>query len=218
MIDWIEIIGWIAAFLTIATYSMRTMLPLRITAIFSNIFFASYGGLTETYQILFLHIILLPFNVYRATEILRNMRKIKLERQIGPDFSWIRSMARPSIFLSGQYVFRKGDTPDYFYYIDEGEVILDEIDVTLNQGEVFGEIAFFTDAKERTVSARCSTDCKIIAIHEERFISLFYQNPAFGFSMAQLITKRLMAGVEKMPGAYLAVHKKKDDVAERTYD
>lgn len=37
--DWIEVIGWIASGLTVATYAMNTMLPLRILAVGSSVFF-----------------------------------------------------------------------------------------------------------------------------------------------------------------------------------
>jgi CRP/FNR family cyclic AMP-dependent transcriptional regulator len=102
-------------------------------------------------------------------------------------------------------VFCKGDRPDNLYYLDRGEVLLEEIDVTLRDGDIFGEIAFFTEAKERTVSARCIGECRIVAIDEARFMSLFYQNPAFGFAVVQLISKRLMEGIETRPDAYVAI-------------
>lgn len=90
-------------------------------------------------------------------------------------------------------------------YPQSGEVLLEEIDVTLKSGDIFGEIAFFTEAKARTVSTRCVSHCKIVAIDEAKFMSLHDQIPTFGFAVAQLIVKRVMDGFEKSPETYLAL-------------
>lgn len=202
---WIDLVGWIAAALTLAAYSMRTMLPLRITAIAANVFFASYGWLTDIMPTLVLHLLLFPFNLYRLFEILRNTRRLRAARHAPADFSWLGKLTKPVDYASGTVVFSRGASPDSLYYLDRGEVLLEEIDVTLKAGDIFGEIAFFTEAKARTVSARCVSDCKIVAIDEAKFMSLYYQNPTFGFAVAQLIAKRLMDGFEKSPETYLAL-------------
>lgn len=201
----VDLIGWIAAAFTLAAYSMRTMLPLRIAAICANISFATYGWLEGALSILTLHLVLLPFNLYRLEELLRGLRRLRRERH-SSEFSWLRTVAKPKSFAAGQKVFRKGDRPDYLYFIDEGEVLLDEIDVVLGEGEVLGEIAFFTDARERTVSATCRTPCRIFVIDEAQFLLLYHQNPSFGFAIAKLISKRLLDGIERRPEVYRAIH------------
>src|SRR5688572_26634558 len=57
-----DIVGYIAAMLTIATYSMRTMIPLRVVGICSNCLFIAYGYFAPAYPQLLLHAILLPLN------------------------------------------------------------------------------------------------------------------------------------------------------------
>ena len=205
MIDIVELVGWVAAAFTLAAYSMKTMLPLRVASVFANLCFMSYGFLTEATPVLILHLLLLPFNLYRLAEIFRTKRKLRAARGGTADFAWLRDLTRPTRYGAGDIVFRKGDAPDRLFYLDAGEVLLEEIGVTLKPGDIFGEIAFFTEAKERTLSARCATDCEIVAIDEAKFMSLFYQNPSFGFAVVQLISKRLMDGIETRPDAYVAI-------------
>jgi len=151
----IELTGWIAAAFTLAAFGMRTMLPLRLAGIGANLAFIVYGALTPLYPVLVLHIVLLPFNGYRLWEILRARKRLKgitaeadVLEALGPYLSLTR-------FADGARVFAKGDRPDHLYILKSGTVLLEEIDVTLAPGDIFGEIAFFTDARERTVSARC---------------------------------------------------------------
>ena len=205
MIDIVELVGWVAAAFTLAAYSMKTMLPLRVVSVFANLSFMSYGFMTDAIPVLILHLLLLPFNLYRLAEIFRSKRKVRAARSGTTDFTWLRDLTRPTRYGAGEVVFRKGDAPDRLFYLDRGEVLLEEIGLTLKAGDIFGEIAFFTEAKERTLSARCVTDCQIVAIDEATFMSLFYQNPSFGFAVVQLIAKRLMDGIETRPEAYVAI-------------
>jgi CRP/FNR family cyclic AMP-dependent transcriptional regulator len=45
---WIEALGYIAAVCTLATYSMKTMIPLRISGIAANVFFIAFGFLAPS--------------------------------------------------------------------------------------------------------------------------------------------------------------------------
>lgn len=61
-----EIFGYIASGLVLATFSMRTMIPLRLLGIASNVAFILYGFLAGLPPVLILHLILLPLNIYRS--------------------------------------------------------------------------------------------------------------------------------------------------------
>jgi CRP-like cAMP-binding protein len=97
----------------------------------------------------------------------------------------------------GDLVVRRGDSPDHLYDIESGEVVLDEIGTRLGAGETFGEIAFFTDAKAHTATARCSTDCRIHAIDEKTYLRLYFQDPSFGKAIMKTITRRLIDGMAR---------------------
>jgi hypothetical protein len=65
-------IGYIASALVLATFSMKSLRSLRVTAIASNVAFISYAFVADMRPILILHCILLPVNVVRLLQILRD--------------------------------------------------------------------------------------------------------------------------------------------------
>ena len=58
----------------LATFCMQTMMPLRLTAILSNILFASFGLWAHIYPVMILHLILFPVNALRLLQIRRLVR------------------------------------------------------------------------------------------------------------------------------------------------
>jgi hypothetical protein len=76
----IDAIGYLAAGLVLATFSMRSMASLRWVAIASNLAFICYGYVGELMPVLFLHALLLPMNVVRLGEIEAARRKDPAER------------------------------------------------------------------------------------------------------------------------------------------
>jgi fatty acid desaturase len=65
----IDTIGFAAAGLVLATFCMRSMRALRWVAIASNLAFIAYGYLGNLAPVLLLHVLLLPVNVYRLTQL-----------------------------------------------------------------------------------------------------------------------------------------------------
>lgn len=200
---WIELLGWAGAGLTLLAYSMRTMLPLRIVAIGANVLFIAYGSLAGIYPNLVLHLLLLPFNLYRLAEILLMTAKVRRARTGEFDTRWISQLLPAKPYPGGATIFRKGDAPDNLYYLVSGRIRLVEADLTLEAGELLGEIAFFSDAKERTLTAICDGPCEIVSIDERAFMQLYYQNPAFGMFVVRLVSRRLLDGMARNPVAYL---------------
>ena len=70
----IVIAGWVSAILVFSSFFMKTMIPLRMVAICSNVAFITYallglryGVFGRIYPILVLHAALLPLNVIRLS-------------------------------------------------------------------------------------------------------------------------------------------------------
>ncbi|MEM9343778.1 MAG: cyclic nucleotide-binding domain-containing protein [Pseudomonadota bacterium] len=198
----IDALGWLAAGLTVAALAVKAMMPLRVTMVAASLTFIAYGLATGSALLTALHAAILPFNLFRLYQ-LRQWQSAAADARTG-DFSldWIRTIMRPVKFADRELVFRKGDPPHYLYYIKSGQVLLEEIGVTLGPDEVLGEIAFFTDAKERTLTARCVGKCEIMVIREGDFMRLQHQNPAFGLYIMRLLASRLLEGMDMHPDAY----------------
>ena len=68
--DWIEAIGYLAALITVATFYMKLMIPLRVLGLASNVSWIAYGALAGVYPPRLLHVVLLPLNAVRLRQMI----------------------------------------------------------------------------------------------------------------------------------------------------
>jgi hypothetical protein len=64
-----DLVGYAAALAVLATFLMRSMVPLRLVAILSNLLFLAYGYLAHIHPVLLLHAALLPINIARLAAL-----------------------------------------------------------------------------------------------------------------------------------------------------
>lgn len=191
--NWVELLGWAGVALTLATYSQKTMIPLRVSAICANLAFISWSLSAEIMQTLALHATLLPFNVYRLSEIFWMRRRADRALAGGAStLDWLRPIMRPRVYEPGEYIFRHGDPVDHLYYLTSGEIEFVEHDAVLTEGGIFGEVAFFTRAGARTSSALCKTRCEVMAVDGHDFVTICSQNPDFSVHICKIIANRLI--------------------------
>lgn len=195
-----EVLGYLASLLVFATFGMKTMIPLRLVAICSNIAFIAYGFTEQLYPVLVLHIALLPLNVFRLLQIRRLIREVEHAATHDLDFKVFLPHMTRSFLDEGEILFTKGDHADAVYYIANGRICLKEIDATLENGDVVGEIAVFSPQRKRMATAVCETQCEIYFLTDAKMQELYYQNPAFGFTLLRLITGRLLEDMERLSG------------------
>ena len=191
---WIVIAAWVAAALVFSSFFMRTMIPLRLVAIVSNVAFIGYallglvyGVFGRVYPILVLHSSLLPLNVLR----LRQQRRLSAAVQGMTDEDVLRSLVpymnaeqRPS----GSVLFKQGEPADRLYLIQQGSIVFREVDKRIGAGEVFGEVGLFAPQGVRTLTAVCDEPCHLSTISREKALELYYQNPKFGFFLIRLVS------------------------------
>ena len=79
-----DLFGYVASMLVFGTFYMKRMLPLRLTAIASNIAFIAYAWVSGLTPILILHATLLPLNLLRLAEQRRQMAKARALEQPNP--------------------------------------------------------------------------------------------------------------------------------------
>ncbi|MBD2750999.1 hypothetical protein IC232_30670 [Microvirga sp. BT688] len=78
MLNWIDLLGYAASGLTLATFAQRSMLPMRILALGANGCFIAYGAMGVYLPVLLLHLVLLPVNLVR-------LRTLVAELNVGTD-------------------------------------------------------------------------------------------------------------------------------------
>ncbi len=117
-----EIFGYIASVLVFATFYMRTMLPLRIVAVASNLAFITYAAIDGLAPILILHSALLPLNLLRLMQI-RELGA-QVERASSHEFSAaaILPFMKKRVVRANEVLFSAGDLAEELFYVLEGEV------------------------------------------------------------------------------------------------
>ena len=186
------------AFVLVSTF-VKTMIPLRWLAIGSNIGFVAYGAIHPSYPMLLLHSALLPINLYRLAEMIRLTRRVEAVRADG-ELSpiWLKPYMRAAKLRAGTVLFKQGDLGDRLYLLADGRIELVEIGDSIGPGQIFGEIAFFSPDRRRRLTARCAEASTVLSIDESTVKQLYYQNPAFGFKMIELVAARFAADVGRL--------------------
>lgn len=65
----VDLLGYLASLLVLASFCMRGMATLRVLAIASNLMFIAYAAVAGIQPVLLLHALLLPMNAWRLVEI-----------------------------------------------------------------------------------------------------------------------------------------------------
>lgn len=192
------IIGFIAAGLSIATLSMRTMVPLRIMGIASNVAFVTYGLLFGSVPTVVLHAILFPLNIYRLHEMLTLIRQVKAASSGDLNMDWLKPFMQRRTITVGEILFRKGDEADHMFFVVSGRLRLHEIDVEIAPGAVVGELGMLAPARRRTQTLECIESGTVLTIGYDKIEELYYQNPTFGFYFLRLSSARLFENIGRL--------------------
>ncbi|MEO1194053.1 MAG: cyclic nucleotide-binding domain-containing protein [Pseudomonadota bacterium] len=194
------IAGYIASVLVFATFSMKTLVPLRLVAIASNLFFIFYGALEGLVPILVLHLALLPLNCLRLWEL--KASEAELQTSLTADFSpeAIIPLMEERRFPAGSVLFKAGDPSEEVYVLGEGVVELPELSVWLGPGDLFGEIGLFAKDGRRTASAHVVKDSIIYALPRAALTKAMAEQPKLGILLLRLITDRLLENAGKSNG------------------
>jgi CRP-like cAMP-binding protein len=204
-----------AAFVLVSSF-VKTMIPLRWLAIGSNVGFVAYGALHPSYPMLLLHLALLPINFFRLAEMKRLTRRVEAVRVEGEMSGvWLRPYMRSKRMRAGTVLFKKGDRGDRLYLLAEGRIEFVEIGTSIAPGQIFGEIAFFSPDRRRLLTARCAENSTVLSIDEGTVKELYYQNPAFGFKMIELVAARFSADVARLNAALIATRAERDQLAAK---
>jgi len=194
----VKAFGWFSASLSLVTFSMKTMIPLRTAAICSNMASITYGLLLGLYPGVVLNSILLPFNIYRLIEMRRLIKQVSQAAQGDLSVDWLKPFMKKHTVKSGEVLFSRGDKADQLYFLVEGDIRLREIDKSLEPGHLFGEIAFFSPEGVRTNTAECASDATVLRIGESALKQLYFQNPKFGFYLVRLVSSRLSSDIRRL--------------------
>lgn len=202
--SWIDALGYFGALLTIGTYSMKTMIPLRIVGLCANCIFIIYGYFAPAYPQVLLHAVLLPLNAVRLYQMLQLVEKVKVASRGNANMDWLKPFMTTRAYKAGEKVFLKGDLSSAMYYTVTGQYRLVEREQVVGPGEVMGELGLIAPDNKRTLTLECIEDGELLTISYDAVRQLYFQNPKFGFDFLRLIGQRLFQNIAQLEEATAA--------------
>ena len=199
-IDIANMIGLVGGIFYVASVTLRTMIPLRIAAIISNVLFIFYGLLSKTLPTVFMYGVLLPINCFRLYQIQQLVKRVKVASQGDLDMEWLKPFMTKRNFNAGDVLFNKGDAADAMYYTVTGKFLVKEINVELPPGRVMGELGFLAPDNKRTATVECVEDGQVLFILYDKVRELYFQDPDFGFYFLKLTSERLLQNIARLEG------------------
>ena len=139
----------------VTTLLMRTMVPLRVAGIISDVFFIGYGVLSATVTTLMLYLLLLPINIFRLMQMLKLVKKARATAQGDLSMDWLKPFMTRRKYAKGDVLFRKGDRANEMFFTVTGKFLVTELSIELPPGRLVGELAFLSPDNRRTQSLEC---------------------------------------------------------------
>jgi hypothetical protein len=180
-----------ASVFVVATTTMRTMIPLRVFGILTNIVLIISSIPSHNYPTGLLHCGLLLMNSYRLHQMLQLVRDVK--RSVNSDLSmdWLKPFMTERKCAAGEILFYKDEKAEDMFYIVSGRFRLVESGIELPVGAIVGELGMLSPSNLRTQSLECIAAGTILSVSYRKVEELYVQNPEFGFYFLRLASARL---------------------------
>jgi CRP-like cAMP-binding protein len=195
-----DILALLGAIFFVVTMIVRTIIPLRIFSIFSNVFFVAYGALSGSAATFFLYLLSLPINVLRLRQMQSLVNKARISAQSDLSVDWLGPFMRPRKYRKGDVLFHKGDLAEEMFLTVTGKLLVKEIGVELPPGSIMGELGFLDPKNRGTQTVECIDDSDVLTIDYEKLLELYFQNPQFGCYFLRLTTSRLIQDIARLEG------------------
>lgn len=204
-LNWVELIGYGSTALTIATYSMKTIVPLRVVSIATSFFSIAYASILGIWPMLLTSLVVLPLNSIRLYQILKLMRQIKHAPDGAYLVEWLHPFSVRRRHKAGQVVFRRGDSASSMLLIEGGKYQLIETGEIFTPGDLVGEIGFVSPDHRRTLSLICVEPGTVGEVSYSDVRQLYFQNPQFGYFFLQLVGSHLVDKLQDARGELIEI-------------
>jgi signal-transduction protein with cAMP-binding, CBS, and nucleotidyltransferase domain len=187
-----------ASIFLVATSTMRTMIPLRLFSILTNLVLIATAIPTHNYVLILVQTLMLVLNSYRLHQMLQLVRDVK--RSVSSNFSmdWLKPFMTERKCNAGEMLFYKDEKADSMFYIVSGRYRLVESGIEVPVGAITGEFGMLSPSNVRTQSLECIEPGVILSVTYDQVEQLYVQNPAFGFYFLKLMTARLFQNIERL--------------------
>ena len=187
-----------ASVFLVATTTMRTMIPLRLFSILTNLVLIATAIPVHNYPTIVLQVVVLGLNSYRLHQMLQLVRDVKRSVSSNLSIDWLKPFMTERKYRVGEVLFYKDEKADSMFYIVSGHYRLVESGIELAVGAIVGEFGMLSPSNVRTQTLECIADGLILSVTYDRVEQLYVQNPAFGFYFLKLVTARLFENIDRL--------------------
>jgi hypothetical protein len=188
----------LASVFVVATYTTKTMVPLRIFGILTNLVLIFTSLHSHQWGTMALHGLLLPLNAVRLYQMLILINGVKRSLHDDLTMDWLKPFMTRSRVKKGEVIFAKDAIADAMYYTVSGRYRLTELGIDIEAGQLIGELGMLAPSNRRTASFECIEDGVLLSVTYQQVEELYYQNPSFGFYFLRLSTARLIENIAKL--------------------
>lgn len=188
----------LASIFVVATCTMRTMIPLRVLGILTNIIVICIAIATHRQALLILHFILLLLNAYRLRQMVTLLRDVKKSLNSDLSMEWLKPFMTERLCTTGEVLFYQHEKAEELFYIVSGRYRLVESGIDMPVGTIVGELGMLSPSTERTQTLECTEAGVVLSLSYVQVEQLYVQNPTFGFYFLRLASARLFQNIAKL--------------------
>ena len=187
-----------ASVFVVATTTMRTMIPLRVFGILTNLVLIATAIPARNYPVILVQLVVLGLNSYRLHQMLQLVRDVKRSVSSNLSMEWLKPFMTERKCAAGEVLFYKDEKADSMYYIVSGRYRLVESGIELPIGAIVGEFGMLSPSNVRTQTLECIEGGTILSVTYDQVEQLYVQNPAFGFYFLKLVSARLFENIDRL--------------------
>jgi hypothetical protein len=193
-----NIFALMGAIFFVATLLMRTIVPLRIAALISNVFFIAYGVLANSINAFILYCLLLPINSIRLYQMIKLIRKARVSAQGDLSMDWLKPFMIRRTYRKGDVLFRKGEPANEMFFTVSVKLLVTELGIEIPPGRLVGELGFLSPDNRRTQTVECIQEGEVLTMTYDRLLEIYFQNPEFGYYFLRLTSDRLLQNIARL--------------------
>jgi uncharacterized membrane protein len=192
-----NICALVGAIFFVATLLTRTMVPLRVSNMISNVFFMAFGALAGDIRTFLVFLLLLPINAIRLRQMLNLVKKARNAVRGETSMEWLKPFMTQRKYRQGDVLCKKGDVANEMFLTVSGKLLVTELAIELPPGSPVGELGFLTPNNRRTATVECTEAAQVLTITYERLLELYFQNPQFGYYFLVVTSQRLLQNIAR---------------------
>jgi Cyclic nucleotide-binding domain len=182
----------------VATLLMRTMVPLRISNMISNVFFIAFGALAGDIKTFLMSLLYLPINGVRLYQMHNLVKMARSATKGDKSMEWLKPFMTERKYRKGDKLCSKGDAANEMFLTISGKFLVTEFSIELPPGTVMGELGFLTPNNRRTATIECIETGHVLTIEYDKLLEIYFQNPEFGYYFLILTSQRLLENNAKL--------------------